>query len=532
MRLLSIAISLVGCAAGLLGAPVITGVTNAASNLPPGLPNSGIAQGAIMAIYGSGLGPPTLQQTQKFPFPTTQGLAGTTVNVTVGGVTTACVMYYTSAAQVAAVLPSATPVGSGTLTVSYEGQSGSIAIQVAAAGFGTIALNGSGTGPAVVTNAYYTPLTFVNPAHPGQTVILWGSGLGPVTGDETEPPVEVDLGTGVQVFVGGQPANVSYGGRSGDPGLDQINFTIPATVTTACRVSIAVLEKGIVGNITTMAIAPAGQTTCDDGSGVLTSANLQKAVATGTLNAGTIFLYRFGSNADTITGGFGSYPLNSLLRSWGGDPSPSSGSCTAYELLGTETPADPIVPPTLDAGPQLVVTGPGGSRTIPTDSNGLFYATLGSAGSFIQPGAYTVTNGAGGANVAGFTWNLMAPAPITFTNLPNTINRAQDLTLNWTNSSAFQGVSIFGISGVPLSSGQTVCVEFFCTAPASASQFTIPSEILKLIPPNGYGYPGQHGVSIQIAGVSSNSYTVPGSPGIDAGFFSLASYTATVVGVQ
>jgi len=190
------------------------------------------------------------------------------------------------------------------------------------------------------------------------------------------------------------------------------------------------------------------------------------------------------------------------------------------------------VPPTLDAGPQLVVTGPGGSRTILTDSNGLFYATLGSAGSFIQPGAYTVTNGAGGANVAGFTWNLMAPAPITFTNLPNTINRAQDLTLNWTNSSAFQGVSIFGISGVPLSSGQTVCVEFFCTAPASASQFTIPSEILKLIPPNGYGYPGQHGVSIQIAGVSSNSYTVPGSPGIDAGFFSLASYTATVVGVQ
>jgi hypothetical protein len=45
------------------------------------------------------------------------------------------------------------------------------------------------------------------------------------------------------------------------------------------------------------------------------SANLKKAVATGTLNGGSVFLYRFGSTSDTMTGEFGSYPLSSLIRS-------------------------------------------------------------------------------------------------------------------------------------------------------------------------------------------------------------------------
>jgi uncharacterized protein (TIGR03437 family) len=125
------------CATSLWAAPAITGVTNSATNIPPGLPNSGIPQGSIFAIYGSGLGPATLQQATTFPLPSTAGLAGTTVTVTVSGVTETCIMFYTVASQVAALLPSATPVGTGTLTVSYQGQSGSISIQVTGAGFGT-----------------------------------------------------------------------------------------------------------------------------------------------------------------------------------------------------------------------------------------------------------------------------------------------------------------------------------------------------------------------------------------------------------
>src|ERR1039458_7961250 len=121
----------------------ITGVYNAASWVPPKLPNSGIAQGAIFTVTGTGLGPSTLQQVQSYPLPTTQGLAGTTIQVTVGAVTGTCIMVYTFATQVAAILPSATPLGTGTLTLSYQG----VAITVLAANFGTSTLNEGARGP-------------------------------------------------------------------------------------------------------------------------------------------------------------------------------------------------------------------------------------------------------------------------------------------------------------------------------------------------------------------------------------------------
>jgi uncharacterized protein (TIGR03437 family) len=146
------------CASTLAAAPAVTGVYNAAAWVPPDLPNSGIAQGSIFTVTGTGLGPATLQQAQTYPLPTTQGLAGTTIQVTVGGVTETCIMVYTVATQVAAILPSATPVGKGTLTLSYQGVTASIAIQVLAANFGTFTLNEGGTGPGVITDTSTIPL--------------------------------------------------------------------------------------------------------------------------------------------------------------------------------------------------------------------------------------------------------------------------------------------------------------------------------------------------------------------------------------
>jgi uncharacterized protein (TIGR03437 family) len=50
-----------------------------------------------------------------------QTLNQTSVSVTVNGVTTTPGLYYTSASAVSAVLPSSTPVGTGTVTVTYNG---------------------------------------------------------------------------------------------------------------------------------------------------------------------------------------------------------------------------------------------------------------------------------------------------------------------------------------------------------------------------------------------------------------------------
>ncbi len=518
-----------GCAFNLCAAPSITGVTNSAGNVPVGLPNSGIAQGSILVVYGSGLGPSALLEVSAYPLPTTQGLGGTTVTVTVGSVTETCIMFYTVSSQVAAILPSATPTGTGKLTVSFGGQSASTAITVTAAGFNTYALNNVGSGPAVVTDAFFNAITMANPAYPGETLILWGTGLGAVNGDETEQPQQYDLGTGVQVFVENQPAMVLYGGRSGDAGLDQINFTVPLGISGGCRTSIAVLEKGVASNVTTIAVAPQGQSTCGDTFGLLTLASMQKALATGTLNTAEIALNRFGNENDVVAGSFLSYPVASLIRSYGGSGGASIGSCTAYELQGSSVFADPVQPPGLDAGSSLTLIGPEGTKTVAENPTGTYAATLGGASSYIVPGVFSVSNGSGGPSVGAFNIGLTLPPSITFTNFPATVNRAQNLTLTWSNNAAYQVVSIFGISGVPVSSTKTNYVEFFCTANASAGQFTIPAAVLSLLPANGYGATGAPGVGLQISGITVEHFTVTG---IDTALFSAFTYSGGVAKLQ
>ena len=530
MRLLRIiALSFV-CAAVLTAAPSIAGVYNAASWIPPSLPNSGIAQGALFTVTGTGLGPGTLVEQGSYPLPTTVGLAGTTIQVKVGSVTEACIMVYTVATQVAAILPSATPAGSGTLTLTYQGGTSSFAITVLAADFGTFTLNEGGTGPGVFTDASYNVITMVNAAHPGETLILWGSGLGAVTGDETEPPVQVDLGTGVQVFVEGVAATVTYGGRGSSPGLDQINFVVPPGVS-GCRTSVAVVVKGVVGNVTEIAVSPAGQTTCGDTYGLLTAANLQTAISKGSLNVAGVQISRVGGVDDTLSAAFASYPLNSLIRSYGGNIGPSVGSCSAYETYATSLDVtDPIVPTYLAAGSQLALTGPNGTKTIAAASTGLYGATLASSAPFyLAPGNYTVSNGAGGANVGAFNWAMTLPANVVPTNLPSVVNRANNLTVTWSGGSAFSVVSIIGYTGLAVTSTFDSFVEFVCNANASAGQFTIPSSILSLLPAGGFGSPGVPGVSLQIAGVPLINVT---APGLDAAVFSGFITTGVIAAIQ
>jgi uncharacterized protein (TIGR03437 family) len=534
MHLLRITALSLGYAATLAAAPAIVGVYNAASWIPVSLPNSGVAQGAIFTVTGTGLGPSTLQQVQNYPLPTTQGLAGTTVQVTVGAVTEPCIMIYTVATQVAAILPSATPTGSGTLTLTYQGAKSSIAIQVLAADFGTFTLNEAGTGPGVFTDISYNPITMINAAHPGDALILWGSGLGAVTGSETEPPQQIDLGTGVQVMVEGQAATVLYGGRGSSPGLDQINFIVPPGVS-GCKTSVAVIVKGVVGNVTTISIAPAGQTTCGDTYNGLTAANLQKAVATGSLNIGYVLLSRVAGGDDYLTANFESFDVNSLIRSYGGSTGPSIGSCVAYETLGSTLDiTDPIQPTYLNAGPQLLLTGPNGNRTINDAFFGSYPATLATGAPFyLTPGNYTVGDGQGGDVVGPFTWSVTLPANVVPTNIPARVTRSQDLTLTWTGTAGFSVVSIIVYSGVPVTSSTNSYVYFVCNANASAGQFTIPSSILSLLPANGYGSPGAPGVNIQIAGIPTNPYFIaPGTAGIDVGIFSAFITSGAIAAIQ
>src|SRR5580658_7687535 len=109
----------------------IGNVVNAGSRLPSTSPFFGIAQGALFAITGTGLGPDPLQQA-TFPLPTTAGLEGVTVQASVGGATVDCIMVYVSSTEVGAILPSMTPLGAGTVTLNNNGVTATKAITVVA----------------------------------------------------------------------------------------------------------------------------------------------------------------------------------------------------------------------------------------------------------------------------------------------------------------------------------------------------------------------------------------------------------------
>jgi len=135
--------------ARLSAAPVITSVANAASNIPF---NSPIAQGAVFVIKGSSLGPADISVATA-PFQNTN-LSGTSVAVTVGSVN--ALMYYTSDKQVAALLPSNTPTGAGSFTVTYNGQtSAAVGHGITASNVGILTLDSSGQGPAIITYPDY-----------------------------------------------------------------------------------------------------------------------------------------------------------------------------------------------------------------------------------------------------------------------------------------------------------------------------------------------------------------------------------------
>ena len=176
----------------------------------------GIAQGAIFIIFGSNLGPSTISIAPA-AFQSTS-LSGTSISVTVGGTTVAPLLYYTSATQVAALLPSNTPAGTGTITVTYNGQVGICrADHRGANNLGIFTVTSDGQGVGIVTNADYSlvsttkaancggPDTACGAANPGDTLIVWATGLGPVDGSDAD-------GAGLGVSMANIPLTLWLGG--------------------------------------------------------------------------------------------------------------------------------------------------------------------------------------------------------------------------------------------------------------------------------------------------------------------------------
>lgn len=515
------------------GQPSINGIFNAASWAPSGMANGDIAQGSIFIVTGSGIGPATLQQGASYPLPTTQGIGGTSIQVTVGSQGFDCIMIYSSSSQVAAILPSRTALGAGTLALLYHGSRTVFPIKVVQSSFAMFAVNQRGSGPGVITDLSYHYIAPTNSAHAGDLLVGWGTGLGGTTGDETMPPPQVDLKSGVQVFVGNQPATVSYGGRGSSPGLDQINFIVPASVT-GCYVSVAVVVRGVIGNFTTLSIAPPGQSVCSDSVGGFAASDLVKFQSTGSLRTAAISLQSLPGGQSQVSAAVQNLNFASLISERGLTGWPSPGNCIVLELLtgGSANIGDPVLGPGLDAGGMLTVTGGtlAGQASAALLSKGFYWAQLGST--IIGPGAYTIANGPGGADVGSFMANLTVPPMFNWTNMGAAgvafVPRGQDLLIAWSGAGSSDAVAILGITSIPSSTALVPMFEFLCMERASAGQFSVPSLVLTSIP-NTAQVQGMLGMTLAVSDVSFSSFA---APGLDQGLVASFNFLSRISALQ
>lgn len=403
-------------AASAFAQPTVTQVSNGASFSLTPLQNASIAQGAFFSIFGKNFGPASSTCGANFAacawgssYPLPTSIQGTSVSVTSGGQSFAPYISFAvdfgSYSQINAVLPSNTPAGPATLTVTTGGTaSASFPVTVTAATFGTFAINQGGTGPGVIFDAQSNILTPFHTAKPGDVVVLWGTGLGPVLDASTEnlAPKRNPDGSLVDVcpqafpcpsvWVAGKQASVQYAGRSGFTAIDQINFVVPQDVE-GCYVQVAVQTgtgaNAVVGNFTSMTVDSSGGT-CKDADGIDYSDIAAKVQSTGKVNVGDMILLSNYLNLntalgnlqwanDTVSGEIGTFTPGVLGLFQGFTLAPSVNNCSVSPFLKYPPPVDPGLSMVtyLDAGASLSIQSPSGSPvTVPKNTNNKGYGGL------------------------------------------------------------------------------------------------------------------------------------------------------------
>ena len=491
--------------------PAISGIVNSATFAKAPLdPATGatvgsnvIAQGSIFTIFGTKLGPNSLiLGPASLPIPLSlPEQNGITISVTSGGRTlSAFPVSNAFGNQVSAILPSTAALGAATVTLSYNGQTSAAAkLTVVKASPGIYTLNSQGNGPGIAqvadTGSRLNLLT--NSVQPGQTLVLYGTGLGPISGADNARPGASQI-SNVTVNLAGTIIQPAYAGRVPDfPGEDQINFVIPANTPLSCYVPLEVTSSGQPSNLIYISIVSSG-TTCTHPLG-LPAAALAKLDSGGTVNVGVFEIVRAIASAIPIEGGGGLFStvnadgvfqlFNRIPNAFGAINFPiASGSCAVLDTLDVGSGAllpdfSAIGGKELSAGANVGVTGPNGSpQSLLAMAAGGYLNFLTNLGS----GTWTLA-GTRGPDIGAFSGKIDLPNNLVWTNAGNlTTPPRGDLTITWTggNLNASSLVTISGSSVVinPGDPSKSRGKQFYCNAPASAGQFVVPANVLSQLP--------------------------------------------------
>jgi len=486
--------------------PLITQVENAASSNAPGLPNAAIGQGAIFNMYGFNLGPSTLVVSSS-PFQSTN-LSGTSASVTISGQKVDVLMYYTSDKQVSGLLPSNTPAGTGTITVTYNGNTSMAApITVVQSNLGIFTITQDGSGVGIVTFADYSlvsdlpatncggPNTTCGAANPNDVLTLWATGLGPVSAPDSSGPQSGNMpNIPLTLWLGGVQATVTYQGRSGCCiGEDEIVFTVPANAPTGCAVPLLVQIGNQISNHVVIPVAT-GSRTCTPSEPTLAGSVFQQfTTSSSALGIGNLALRRVPTACgtppcqppyqDKAKATFGTLTVPAADQPFVISylDAPPFGTC----LVSNK--ANPVTPFTftggLDAG-TLTLSGPKGNTTL-TETPGAptqYLANLGP--NYLAPGNYSFSST--GKDLPAFNIPITIPELATWTNQPaTTINRSSPLTITWAAGGQDTYVEIDGSSYTDNTG--TIGATFSCLADANALSFTVPANILEQLPAGSFG---------------------------------------------
>lgn len=478
-------------------------VANAQNSITPPLNDAslivtGTVQGAVFRLGAWGLGGPRVAHVAS-AFPLPRVLGGFSVRIGAAQAMMLSVMPSNESPIAPAdywvirgILPSDAPAGgSGPVSLTYNGQILAVSrfsLSVARRGIG---LYHAGPFQATASNVdaegNWTTNTYGNPARPGQSVVLWGTGLGAVIGDEAAGPLPqaVDI-TGLRLLVGNKPARIVYAGRSGCcAGVDQIVFETPIGME-GCHVPVAVRYRdGEIdrdSNYVYVSIASGGGE-CSDPHGWPASV-LEKMRMEGSVNIGQIL------------------PGLAIFSKVYGFAIPPFGTCSRVEALGAligpgrlayegaggtavgpvtslSEPLGPVVKSfhPFDAGPAVNFKTPQGFLSIAKRGPGVYHTgyspvypePVAPAG----PGEYRIDNGAGGVDIGPFqaVFNDVPPSDFTYH-----YEKSSDGTLvTWSGGGQKGGYVV--IRERYVISGDTG-FSFVCVEQANKGSFLIPPEFL------------------------------------------------------
>ncbi|MGA2214958.1 MAG: hypothetical protein ABSH31_16915 [Bryobacteraceae bacterium] len=293
-------------AGGLLAqAPTIAAVVNNAIQT-----STVLCPGLLAAIYGTGFG----------------SGATTSVHVYVGG--QPAFVVFVSPTETIVQLAFNVPVGASTVTVTTAAGSSTpfgVTIAAVAPGLPLLGLGNTGFGSFTDTKTY---ISASNLAQPGEALSLYAIGLGatnPVIAAGASPTTSTTTVAPPMLTVGGTAAAVSFSGYI-QPGLYQINFTVPTTVQGSVPVVLSI--DGVSSNTVTLPIS--GISAVVNGASFLNTSS----VAPGEM----VSLFANGFGSASQGSGFPATTAQGFSVTFNGTPAP------IYELIGSASQINVFVP--------------------------------------------------------------------------------------------------------------------------------------------------------------------------------------------